>query len=189
MEGEYLLTLEQFNYFSNLFDIMAQELKEQKEKREPSEFRISYGDFSAGHRTIDNGNSEYLKDRFNLEKLAEILNSAKIVSNSNLNVIGYGTKFSMKDDDGEEIELVLVPNDARSSRGEVSIKSPLGKAVFGKEVGDDVSYFWDGKNFHFAVTKIFDPLDLENKDKENSSAKTFMKQPSNLVPKKIIDNG
>ena len=63
------------------------------------------------------------------------------------------------------------------------------KAVFGKEVGDDVSYSWDGKNFHFAVTKIFDPLDLENKDKENSSAKTFMKQPSNLVPKKIIDNG
>ena len=52
---------------------------------------------------------------------------------------GFGSKLTLRED-GREIQYELVmPEDADPDRGLISVASPIGRALIGKEEGDEVS--------------------------------------------------
>ncbi|HEY6911406.1 MAG TPA: GreA/GreB family elongation factor [Myxococcales bacterium] len=53
--------------------------------------------------------------------------------------VRLGARVTLEDDEGREVKYELVPSDeADPARGRVSVESPLGRALLGKEEGDEV---------------------------------------------------
>ena len=51
---------------------------------------------------------------------------------------GFGSKLNLREDDREfQVELVM-PEDADPDRGLISVASPIGRALVGREEGDEV---------------------------------------------------
>ena len=52
---------------------------------------------------------------------------------------GFGSKLTLRED-GREVQYELVmPEDADPDRGLISVASPIGRALVGREEGDEVS--------------------------------------------------
>lgn len=68
----------------------------------------------------------------------------------------FGTIVSMLDlDTDEEISYQLLgPDEADVKRGSISVLSPLGRSLLGKEIGDEVLAITPGGNREFEVTGI-----------------------------------
>jgi transcription elongation GreA/GreB family factor len=50
-----------------------------------------------------------------------------------------GAHVTLEDEEGRELEYTLVPaGDADARTGKISVESPLGRALLGKEEGDEV---------------------------------------------------
>ncbi|MFO0753391.1 MAG: transcription elongation factor GreA [Thermodesulfovibrionales bacterium] len=66
--------------------------------------------------------------------LADIIDTSKI----NQSRVAFGAKVKVSDIEAdEEYEFILVgPDEANVKAGKISISSPVGKALIGKEVGD-----------------------------------------------------
>ncbi len=75
-----------------------------------------------------------------IEEIQAQLARADIIDTSKINQskIGFGAKVKVKDIDAdEEYEFILVgPNEADVKSGKISISSPVGRALIGKEPGD-----------------------------------------------------
>jgi transcription elongation factor GreA len=73
-------------------------------------------------------------------ELEEILSHAKpIESGKNNGTVGIGSRVKV-DVDGEEDEFVIVSSvEANPMEGKISNESPVGKALLGSKVGDEVS--------------------------------------------------
>ncbi len=69
---------------------------------------------------------------------------------------GLGSSVFLKDlDTGEPKKYQLVfPEEVNPDEGKISLASPLGKALFGKEEGDDVELKFGGTNKEYEVVKI-----------------------------------
>jgi transcription elongation factor GreA len=52
---------------------------------------------------------------------------------------GFGSKLTLIEDDRELVYELVMPEDADPDRGLVSVASPIGRALVGKEEGDEVS--------------------------------------------------
>lgn len=53
--------------------------------------------------------------------------------------IGVGSKVMLRRDDGKEFEYTIVGTyEADPMNGKISIESPMGKALLGKKIGDEV---------------------------------------------------
>ncbi|MBT8271652.1 MAG: transcription elongation factor GreA [Bacteroidia bacterium] len=68
----------------------------------------------------------------------------------------FGTIVSMLDlDTDEEISYQLLgPDEADVKKGSISVLSPLGRSLLGKEIGDEVLAITPGGNREFEVTGI-----------------------------------
>jgi transcription elongation factor GreA len=68
----------------------------------------------------------------------------------------FGTIVSMLDlDTNEEISYQLLgPDEADVKKGSISVLSPLGRSLLGKEIGDEVLAITPGGNREFEVTGI-----------------------------------
>jgi len=54
-------------------------------------------------------------------------------------VVAYGSRVTLEDDDGKAVEYVIVfPEEVDAGKGQISLSSPLGRALVNKGVGDDV---------------------------------------------------
>ncbi|HUF49021.1 MAG TPA: transcription elongation factor GreA [Vicinamibacterales bacterium] len=51
---------------------------------------------------------------------------------------GFGSKLTLREGDREVVYELVMPEDADPDRGFVSIASPIGRALVGKEAGDEV---------------------------------------------------
>lgn len=61
----------------------------------------------------------------------------------------------------EELEFKLVASNSPEINTEISLNSPLGKAVYQKQIGDSGSYIVNGNNISFVIVNVI-------KDYENS---------------------
>ncbi|MBT8334607.1 MAG: transcription elongation factor GreA [Deltaproteobacteria bacterium] len=90
-----------------------------------------------------------LKDKLSR---AEIINCSQVKCDRAV----FGTIVSMLDlDTDEEISYQLLgPDEADVKKGSISILSPLGRSLLGKEIGDEVLAITPGGNREFEVTGI-----------------------------------
>ncbi|NIT13783.1 MAG: transcription elongation factor GreA, partial [Candidatus Dadabacteria bacterium] len=84
---------------------------------------------------------------------AEIIDPAKISSRDR---VTFGLTVKLEDlDTGEEITYQLVgPDETEPESGKISITSPIGRALLGKQLDDDVSVKTPGGLREFAVLEI-----------------------------------
>ena len=90
-----------------------------------------------------------------IRKLKYLIENSEIREVEGTDRVQIGTVVTVTDDDGDEMELFVAPFENRVS-GYVlaSPSSPLGKAVLGAEVGDQVSYDAPGGTYRVTVRAI-----------------------------------
>jgi transcription elongation factor GreA len=57
---------------------------------------------------------------------------------------GFGSRLTVKENGREFVLELVMPEDADPDRGLVSVASPIGRALVGKQAGDEVSGRWSG---------------------------------------------
>ncbi len=61
------------------------------------------------------------------------------VSSIPTGVVAYGSRVTLEDGDGEETSYEIVfPEEVDAAKGQISLSSPLGRALLNKSVGDEV---------------------------------------------------
>ena len=69
--------------------------------------------------------------------------------------VAFGSTVHLKEADGELVVYQLVmPEDAEPSKGCVSTSSPIGRALVGKEAGDEVQVLTPAGTRTFAIVKL-----------------------------------
>lgn len=83
---------------------------------------------------------------------AEVIDCSKV----NTSKVVFGTVVDLLDMDTEEevTYQLLGPEEADVKKGSISVLSPLGRSMLGKEVGDDVSAVTPGGTREFEVVAI-----------------------------------
>jgi transcription elongation factor GreA len=94
----------------------------------------------------DNSEYEELKDEWaSLEarifELEQTLDHAAVIQREDGDeVVGLGSKVTLRSDDGEEETWILVsPQEANTADGRISTQSPVGRAVAGCRAGDSAT--------------------------------------------------
>lgn len=83
---------------------------------------------------------------------AEVIDCSKV--NSNIAVFGTIVQLLDLDTDEEVTYQLLGPEEADVKKGSISVLSPLGKSMLGKEVGDEVKTITPGGTREFEVIAI-----------------------------------
>ncbi|MEN2993875.1 MAG: transcription elongation factor GreA [Thermodesulfovibrio sp.] len=93
-----------------------------------------------------------------IQELQAKLSRAYVIDPSkiNQNKVAFGAKVRVIDiDTEEEKEFHLVgPDEADVKNGKISISSPVGKALIGKEIGDQVTIKAPAKTFRYEIVSI-----------------------------------
>lgn len=78
-----------------------------------------------------------------LTELESIINNAEVIKippKEEQNIVRLGAIVTLEEEDGKLNEFMLVESlEASPNEGKISIESPLGKALFGKKIGDEVN--------------------------------------------------
>ena len=107
-----------------------------------------------GDSVTENG---FNMDRYDFGRYTEILENAEIITQPCFDHVDVGTKFvAVYDEEDEETVFTLVESAQFISalNGFVSVESPLGKALIGKGVGDDVEVEAQAGIIEYKVLKI-----------------------------------
>lgn len=93
-----------------------------------------------------------------IQELQAKLAAAYIIDPSKINQdkVAFGAKVKVLDlDTDEEKEFHLVgPEEADAKNGKISVASPVGKALIGKEVGDQVTIKAPARTFNYEIISI-----------------------------------
>ncbi|WP_353684168.1 transcription elongation factor GreA [Thermodesulfovibrio sp. 3907-1M] len=93
-----------------------------------------------------------------IQELQAKLSRAYVIEPSkiNQNKVAFGAKVKVVDlDTDEEKEFHLVgPDEADVKNGKISITSPVGKALIGKEVGDQVTIKAPARTINYEIISI-----------------------------------
>ena len=83
---------------------------------------------------------------------AEVIDPSKV----NQKMVAFGARVKVYDSNlDEEFEFVLVgPDETNVKEGKISITSPVGKALIGKEVGDTVEVKAPAKTIQYEILEI-----------------------------------
>jgi len=84
--------------------------------------------------------------------LADVIDTSKITQSK----IAFGAKVKVMDMEAEEeYEFILVgPDEANVKSGKISISSPVGRALIGKEVGDIATVKAPARTIEYEVVEI-----------------------------------
>ena len=140
---EILLTEEGFKKIEDELELLK--TVRRKEVAERIKVAISFGDISENSE-YDEAKNEQAQLEERILKLENILRLAVIIDESsidtNLVTVGSVVKIEFKDaltDEVEEDEYTIVGSaEADPSESKISNESPIGKALLGKVVGDEI---------------------------------------------------
>ena len=127
-------------------DKLVKELEElktvtRKENAERIKVALSFGDLSENSE-YDEAKNQQAKDEARIIEIEEILKNATVLNESDLNTnaVTIGSKVRLLDTEyDEEVEYHIVGStEAEPMMGKISDESPVGKALLGHMVGDDV---------------------------------------------------
>ncbi|MBF0345411.1 MAG: transcription elongation factor GreA [Nitrospirae bacterium] len=93
-----------------------------------------------------------------IQELQDKLSRAQVIDPSKLkqDTVAFGAKVTVFDvDTEEEKQFTLVgPDEADAKNGKISVTSPVGKALLGKQIGDEVNVKVPAKTICYEVLKI-----------------------------------
>lgn len=90
-----------------------------------------------------------------IRKIRQILEHAEVREAGTTDTVEVGTVVTVVDEDGDELEfLIATPENKVPGVMLASPGGPLGSALLGKEVGDEVSYEAPGGTFTVVVAGI-----------------------------------
>lgn len=99
----------------------------------------AFGDLSENEEYSSARNEQKVAEGRILE-IQEILKNAKIIRGGKKNTVALGATVTL-DMDGKTVNYTLVgPTEADPFSGKISNESPIGKAIFGRKVGDTFDF-------------------------------------------------
>ena len=117
----------------------------------------SHGDISE-NAEYEAAKEEYQFIQKKLAELEEMIKQCEVVEvKKNPNgVVDFGGRVSLKnlDTDEEAVYTVVGPYESDLERGRISMSSPLGRALLGKSVGDEVTFSAPGGERTYEIRKI-----------------------------------
>ena len=117
----------------------------------------SLGDFSENSE-LDAAKDEQGQVAARIAELEELIKNAEIISESDMkdDVVNLGSTVVVYDCDfEEEVEYSIVgTNEADPMKGKISDRSPIGSALIGKTVGDEVTVDTPDGGITFKVLKV-----------------------------------
>ena len=137
--NEELLSQEKFDELTHELDELR--TTRRREIAEQLEYARSLGDLSE--------NAEYQQAREmqssveeRIQKLENILKSAKIIRVGKSDTVGMGSKATVQriDEEAKHTYTIVGAEEADMLTGKVSYHSPLGAALMGKKKGDEFSF-------------------------------------------------
>ncbi len=113
-----------------------------KEVVEAIKVALSFGDLSENSE-YDEAKNEQAKTEARISELEETLSNVKVISNDEITTdeVNVGSKVKIYDKDfDEEVEYTIVGStEANPLKNMISDQSPIGNALLGAKVGDEVS--------------------------------------------------
>jgi len=89
-----------------------------------------------------------------IAEIEEIINNAEIIKASKRSAIGLGSKVDLKSGKNIFSYTIVGPVEADPMEGRISNESPIGRALFGKKVGDKVTITTPKGEVAYTVTEI-----------------------------------
>lgn len=147
---------------SNGYNKVVEEFKRLLEKEKP--YWVKEKQIAAQHGDRSE-NAEYIsaKEQIrNIDKrlrfLDKIINNSEVIDIATLNheKVNFGSQVKLLDLDSDETkEFIIVGTyETNPSENKISIKSPLGKALFGKSKEEEFELNINSKNFEYEVIDI-----------------------------------
>ncbi|MBA3450691.1 MAG: transcription elongation factor GreA [Chloroflexia bacterium] len=139
---------------------LEDELQDLRTRRRP-ELHTRIQEATESGDISDNSEYEELKDEwasleariFELEQTLD--RSAIIQREDGDDVVGLGSRVTLRSDDGEEETWVLVsPQEANSLDGTISTQSPVGQALVGCRAGDSATVRTPGGAMVYTVVAV-----------------------------------
>lgn len=123
-------------------DKLQRELEELRTvKRTEIAERIKYakefGDISENSEYEDAKNEQGMLEG-RILTLEKLVRNAVLIEEHHDGVVAVGSTVTVKDDHGQEIYTIVGPAEVDLAAGRISMESPVGKAVMGHKVGDEV---------------------------------------------------
>ena len=102
----------------------------------------------------------------NIMLLNEMISRFEIIEKKDLadHIVNIGDKVVVRFDEDDEEEFKLIAGLPSVARNEVSINSPIGSAVFMKEVGSEINYMV-GKNTFYATIVSTEKETQDNRER------------------------
>src|SRR5688572_3967608 len=139
---------------------LEEELHDLRTRRRP-ELHARIQEATESGDISDNSEYEELKDEWaSLEarifELEQTLGHAEVIQREDgAEVVGLGSKVTLRSDDGEEETWILVsPQEANSLDGTISTQSPVGRAVVGCRAGDSATVPTPGGSMVYTVVAV-----------------------------------
>jgi transcription elongation factor GreA len=124
---------------------LEEELNDLRSRRRP-ELHARIQEATESGDISDNSEYEDLKDDWasleaRIGELEQTLDRAAVIQrNAGDEVIGLGSKVTLRSEDGEEETWVLVsPQEANTLDGTISTQSPVGRSLVGRKAGDSAT--------------------------------------------------
>lgn len=124
-----------------------------KEVAERIESAKALGDLSENAEYQDAKDaSAWVEGRIN--ELSHILSRAVVVDNQKTDLVTVGKKITLKSSEGERVFNLVGANEADPVHGRISNGSPLGMALLGKRVEDEVIVHAPSGVKHYTIVSI-----------------------------------
>lgn len=119
---------------------------------------VTADDFDKLRNLLVGAGERNIRDRENLEQLAEELDRASVVSADAIppDVVTMNSQVALRDlDTGEEMVFRLVfPSEADVDRQRISVLAPLGTAVLGYRAGDSIEWRVPGRTRRIRIERV-----------------------------------
>lgn len=90
-----------------------------------------------------------------IQELEHLLANAKIIEDRHTGVVDLGSRVTVQEEDGtESVYTIVGPMEASPREGLISNESPLGKALLGHKVGDEVEIDAPGGKFKVRIVRV-----------------------------------
>ena len=155
MNNEVLLT--QRGYDELVSELEYLKTEKRREIAEKIKVARGYGDLSENSE-YDEAKNEQAKTEARIVDIEQMLKNAEIINDikGSPKKVVVGVKVKVFDEDfGEEVYKIVGSTEANPLEQKISDESPVGKALLGKKVGDEVIVdIKDGETIKLKVLKI-----------------------------------
>lgn len=136
-EKEFLLTQEGYNKLEKQLEYLKTEKRAEISER--IKVALGFGDLSENSEYDEAKNEQSILEA-RIAELDKMLKSAKIIDSVSTTSVGLGTSVTLYDFDfNEEIKYhIVATNEIDPSLCRISLESPVGKALFGRKIGDEI---------------------------------------------------